>query len=243
MFAISPINTTNKIYTPSFGVYYHTLEDKAGNIIYRGDTCFFRKDFNWPKFVDFIYEKYKDVNDVQIILHACSNGEEAYSLIPVLIERLGRDAQKFFPILAKDIDATHIDLAKKGKYCMTFIEKQKACIYTNNKFDKYFNEIKLNSKEVVEPKEILKSAVKFEVGDILKDIQTIPLKNKILLARNFMPYLGREKVYEYIQSLAKNFDKTTTLVIGGFDSEYGMDYVLEKYGFKRGQVNGIFELK
>ena len=241
MFAISPINITNRNYTPSFGAYRHDVTDKVGNIIYRGDTRFFRDDINWNKLVDFLEEKYKNIDDVRIIMHACSNGEEAYSLITVLLERLGEKAEKFFPILAKDINTTHIDLAKKGRYHFDLFDKQKTNFYTNYKIDKYFNEIKIDLKTIVEPKEILKSRVNFDAGDILEDVQIIPLKNKILLARNFMPYLGREKACEYAQTLAKNFDKTTTLVIGGFDRAFGMDYLLESFGFKRTPVSGVYE--
>ena len=55
-------------------------------------------------------------------MHACSDGEEVYSFLGVLISRLRDKAAKFLPVAAKDIDAEHIKLAKKGIYNITNTE-------------------------------------------------------------------------------------------------------------------------
>lgn len=229
MLTINPINNN---YQPQFGTYFHTVKDTMGNIVYRGDTRFFRDDINWNKLVDYISHKYKDNPDVQIIMHACSNGEEAYSLIATLLTRLGEKSEKFFPIIAKDIDPVHIALAKKGVYEFTSVERPNANFYTQGNFNKYFYEQPKGRYSIVEPKEFLKNKVQFEIGDAVADAKNLSLKNKIVFARNFMPYLGRNKAYEYVEALAKNSDETTTLVIGGFDKEFCMDTLLYNCGFK-----------
>ncbi len=240
MITINPINTNNN-YRPTFGIYFHTVKDNLGNIVYRGDTRFFRGDINWNKLVDFLEEKYKNTNDVKIIMHACSNGEEAYSLITVLLERLGQNAEKFFPILAKDIDTKHINLAKTGIYDISLIEKMEAKRYIGDNFYKYFDEC--SNGKCSKPKEFIKNKVIFEWGDILEDVKTLSLKNKILLARNFMPYLGKEEIYHYVNTLAQKADESTTIIIGGFDRDFGMDTLFNRFGFKRVGTHGVFEKK
>ena len=50
------------------------------------NTCFFRICLDWINFGKFIEQKYQNVPKVNIINHACSIGEEAYSLA-IIIEK------------------------------------------------------------------------------------------------------------------------------------------------------------
>lgn len=240
MLAISPVKNNNQ---PSFGIYFHTVKDNMHNVVYRGDTRLFRDDIDWNNLVDFIDNKYRNKKDAQIIMHACSDGEEVYSLLAVLIERLGAGAEKYFPVIAKDIDPWHISLAQKGVYDMASVERPDASYYTRGNFSKYFYEYNNGKYSVVEPKEFLKKKVQFSTGDILEDIKVLPLKNKILFARNFMPYLDKEDAYAYVKTLAQNADDSTTLVIGGYDKEFDRDKLLENFGFNRTHTDCVYELK
>ena len=67
---------------------------------------------NWRMLANYITSK---ATPPKILCYACSDGSEPYSIALSLINRLGyTEAQKHFPIIAKDIDETMIKRAKSG---------------------------------------------------------------------------------------------------------------------------------
>ena len=104
------MNITNQILynkiNPTFGTY--SEERKTGPYKYWTSTKFFREDLNWNDFVFMLFQKYKGVPQVNIRCFGCSDGEEPYSLAMKLDVVLGKYAEKFFPIVAKDFDKTSI---------------------------------------------------------------------------------------------------------------------------------------
>ena len=85
-------------------------------------TSMFRNDIQWEKFADFLHSKYKDVENVNIINGACSDGSEAYSLAISLINADKEKSKKFFPINAFDIDKQILDCGINGYIYLNYEE-------------------------------------------------------------------------------------------------------------------------
>ena len=243
------VSFSSKSYTPSFGIFFHNVENQNGKLHYRGDTRICRDDIYFPEVIDYLDNKYKNVPKVNVLMHACSDGEEVYSFLGVLISRLRNKAIKFLPVTAKDIDSEHLQLAKKGIYDITNSEYQCANEAMNGDFDSYFEQIPL--KKIKDPRikyshtfkvnPDLKTLVNFEQGDILKDVNKVNFKNTVLFARNFWPYLGTQEIKQLAHTLSQKMDNSSTLIIGDFDKEYGIDEVLRSEGFVETHAENVFE--
>ena len=246
MLTMSPV----KFYNPSFGIFFNNIKDNDGNLKYRGDTRICRDDLYFPEVVDFLDKKYKDATKVNVIMHACSNGEEVYSFLGVLVSRLGEKSSKFLPVSARDFDAEHLKLAKKGVYQITKSEYMLANNYMNGNFYTYFDYLPnkiikdplLKYTNTVKVNDMLKTLVNFQQSDILEDSKRTDFKNTILFARNFWPYLSNVQRHELARTLSKNMDSSSTLIVGDFDEEEAnISALLKMYGFEETEAENVFE--
>jgi chemotaxis methyl-accepting protein methylase len=224
-----------------FKSYFNPIKNKAGLVINRGDTCLFRHDLDFDYFVDFLERKYKNTDKVNIIAHACSDGEEAYSLVYMMIKILGKDgAAKFLPIDARDIEKKHLTCAKKGLYNVDSTEFSRIEFFAGRDFYNYFDLLNVFNK--ISVRENIKDLVKFSNRNIMDDIKTLRFDNTVLLARNFWHYLELDDIYRLALNLSNKMNKSSTLVIGNYDKEYGVHKVLERYGFEEVPgINNVFE--
>ena len=246
MLAFSPV----KFYNPSFGIFFNDVNNDDGGLCYRGDTVLCRDDLYFPEVIDYLDSKYKNVSKVNVIMHACSDGEEVYSFLSVLISSLGQKAAKFLPVKAKDIDSEHLKLAQKGIYHITDSEYIMANDCMNGNFYNFFEPIpnktskdpRLKYTTAVKVDNSLKSLVMFEQRNIIEDAKKNDFKNTVLFARNFWPYLSIEERHELAKTLSKKMDKTSTLIIGDYDKEDAdIGALLRMYGFEETHVNNVFE--
>ncbi|MBO6257407.1 hypothetical protein J6N69_05170 [bacterium] len=241
--------STSKFHSPSFGMYFNDVNDVKGELKYRGDTRLCRDDLDFPAVVNFLEKKYKDVPKVNVVMHACSDGEEVYSFLGVLISKLGEKAAKFLPVCAKDIDSNHLKLAKRGVYNISRSEYKLANSNMNGDFYTYFEPMpkrgssdpRLKYTTTVKAEHSLKSLINFAQGNILEDIKNTDLKNTVLFARNFWPYLSKDEIGRLVDLLAKNTDASSTVIIGDYDKEYGIDKLLKTAGFVETEVDNVFE--
>lgn len=245
MLAITPV----KFHSPSFGIFFHDVNNEYGDIKYRGDTVLCRDDLYLPEVVDFLNDKYKKAPKVNVIMHACSDGEEVYSFLGVLISKLGLNAAKFLPVSARDIDPEHLKLAKNGVYNITNSEYIMANDHMNGAFYDYFQALpyqkpkdpRLKYTTKVKVDDSLKSFVNFERSNILEDVKKTDLKNTVLFARNFWPYLDSYEREKLASDLSKKMDSSSTLIIGDYDKMNGhVDLLLSKYGFVE-KVENVYE--
>ena len=245
MLAITPV----KFHSPSFGIFFNDVNNECGDLKYRGDTVLCRDDLYFPEVVDFLNDKYKKAPKVNVIMHACSDGEEVYSFLGVLISELGLDAAKFLPVSAKDIDSEHLKLAKKGVYNITNSEYIMANDYMNGAFSDYFQVLpykkpkdpRLKYTTAIKVNDFLKTFVNFKRSDILSDVKNADLKNTVLFARNFWPYLDSYEREKLASDLSKKMDSSSTLIIGDYDKLNGhVDLLLSKYGFVQ-KVENVYE--
>lgn len=230
---------------PIFNANRREVYDNTGKMLYKTTTYLFRDDLNWHNFIKFLDSKYKDAEKVNIIVHCCSNGPEAYSCAASLINKLGDESKKFFPILARDINSENIRHAKQfGSMGLSEYDLYCANYYLNDNIGSYFNFVPPKSGDysiAIVPKNKLKEKIHFEQGDIFKDLETIPNKNTVLMCRNFWPYLSYKKRIELAQKLSEKFDDTSLVVIGDFDRYNGaIDELLSDNGFMGTYLKNVF---
>lgn len=94
---ISPVQT----YNPAYRGNNREVFNKSGKFLYKTTTYFFREDLNWTCLAELLGEKYKTVQKVNVLNHACSNGQEPYTLAVKLIQILGKEAKNSFPYRQK----------------------------------------------------------------------------------------------------------------------------------------------
>lgn len=219
----------------SFGSIERTVynDKQEKNIKYRNNTYLFRDDLFWKEVIDNIT---KDDKPKKIYCYACSDGSEPYSIAIALISRLGWDkAQKYFPIIARDIDEKMINKAKSGK--LAFDEEELVIIryYQRNSDTKFFDIIYDNisydspfhKRGILSEK--LKSCIDFAVGDICEEASNIDYSNSVIFFRNAMPYIPKEKREKLLAVFSRNLKKTTAIVIGEYDKRMLLDPLSSVY--------------
>ncbi len=231
-------NTTGKKYASDDIM----LKKGGGNFLYSNLTWFFRSDLandisgDWSVFRKNIADFFKTAKRVNVYNFASSDGSEAYSFAISMIEELGKEADKFFPIAAYDLDKQIIDEAKKGIIncddCDIFsINKN-----TNGSIDKYFSVLQGKDFEFpycLCPNEKLRNSVRFSRGDFLEKIKRVKPKNSLILCRNFWSYIPYQKNDEAVKLLANSIDNTSLFVIGKNDRYRVVeDGNIKKYGFR-----------
>lgn len=227
-------------YTPSFK-HYAECREPVDNYKYATTTFMLRDDLDWEAFARLLDKKYKNVDNVNLINHACSDGEEPYSLALTLLAKLGKSAEKFFPIIAKDFDNTSLLFAKKGRFNINKKEHLKLertfglnlYKYLNIREDQFGIHVKVNDN--------LKERIIFQKSDILKDVENLPKENTVLLCRNFWPYMPQSSKKLLAQKLATRLDSSSLIVIGSFDISNGIDKLLEEVGFEMTEVKGVMQ--
>lgn len=195
-------------------------------------TYFFRDGIIWDKFGDFLINKYKNADNVHIYNYACSEGAEPFSLAMLLIKKLGKEkAQKFFPIIASDIDDGILKNPALGiikpsggdllKINMT-LEKDYSDFYELNEGFQVNKELR-DRVYTGKVKPILRDAVVFTQRNILNDTHNIQRDNSVVLCRNFWPYLSSDEEREKLAiGLAERLGDNSMCVIGDFDKKCGI---------------------
>lgn len=189
-------------------------------MIASNSTNFFRRDLDW-KSIGGIFNKQFPKGKVNVYDFACSDGSEAFSLVITLIEQLGeKKAQRFFPIIASDIDEEIINMATSGRIRATHddIFAMQNIIKDGN-IKKYFGVTELGGGEfLLSPKEILTKNIIFKKQGISRGLDEVQKdENNIILARNFWKYLSREEMSNATWKIGEKSNDKTLVVMGNFD--------------------------
>lgn len=210
-------------YNRELSIYTKETGQTNAKILVSNSTDFFRPDLPWNN-LGKIFNKHFPEGKVNIHNFACSDGSETYSLIISLIEQLGeKEAQRFFPIQASDVDCEIIRMANSGKinatdYDIIAIKNQ----IKDGDINKYFDVTSLGyNKNILAPKEILTKNVIFETLAMDEGLDKLKKGNNIILARNFWKYLSPESLTKTSWKLREKCDKSTLLLIGKFDLTKG----------------------
>lgn len=242
---ITLVNSVSNVCHPNFQGNRRYVYNKNGDFLYRTTTYFFRDDLNWNAFIKFISNKYKNADRVNILNHACSNGQEPYSLAAKLMQTLGEEAEKFFPIIAKDIDKENIKSAKTGRLGIKAQDLFRINHYIQDNVSAYFDKGKPENPDndlVLIPKTDLRDSVIFSQSDIFDDIKTIPQKNTIVMCRNFWPYLTPQKREILAAGLSERLDSSSLIVIGDFDF-HSVYELLKKYKIMETGIKNVYSIK
>lgn len=227
------------ISAPSFAANHRKWVNEVGTDILNS-TAFFRYDLNFDKFAQTLIDKYKGMEKVHIYNYACSDGAEPFSLAMMLIKKLGKKgAEKFFPIMASDIDEKilenpkrgivklsepEIDLMKErfGNDYLNFIQHDRQFKLDENLQDKVCNG---------RIKPILRDTVIFEKKNIVEDIKNVERENSVVICRNFFPYLSKPDRCNLAQNLYDYLGNNSMCVIGEYDNGHQIGSKLLNKGF------------
>ena len=234
---------TNKIKTTAFKSSFRSVYNDNFTLKYNTNTCFFRKDLKWLDFVNYINNKFKKTNHVNIIDYACSTGEEPSSLAMLLDMKFGEKADKFFPILAYDIEEENIKDAKRGLFKINPGEMELVEENMGDKYKDYFSEL-INTNGAIEwlsSKSNLDSKIVYTQSDIKKDILKIPRENTIFICKNFFPYLAIGEEKELVKQIANHLGSNSVVVLGNFDISHGIEKLFHKEGFVSTQQYNVLE--
>ncbi len=118
---INPISISNITTYPKRSVSFGSIErtvykNHHKDVLYKNNSFLLRKDLEWNMLAKHIIKE----NPKNIYCYACSDGSEPYSIAISLISKLGyENAQKYFPIIARDIDLDIINKASTGAIYIT----------------------------------------------------------------------------------------------------------------------------
>ena len=241
---IENITSSHKFGKTAFGYSIRMVYTPENKFKYKTTTLFFREDLWWNSLMNYLKQQYKKVPSIRTINHACSDGEETFSFAAKLICDLKDQAEKYFPIIARDIDEDNIETAKKGIYRIRDFELNNIVENTGDKFDEFFElrdiknfdyEYAKNTDKLLIVKDSLKEKVIFQQSDIVKDFRetTEPMENTLLICRNFWPYLKTDDAKELLANLSKKLKPPSTSIYGGFDVGFEISYKLRCCGFRQ----------
>lgn len=230
-------NSTIKSDDTSFGTNSRFgLLSNSVDYMYATDTTMFRRDMDWIKFAKFLNKNFQNKEKVNVICQACSDGSEAYTMAIALIETLEKNnAQKFFPIQAKDIDVENIKNAKTGLINLSQDDIDKFNKLNIN-FNKYFSKTdeKLrfrddrhsNETNTYKVNPILTECVIFNRDFLENDANMInDDSNTVFLCRNVLPYIGSYDAPKVVQTLGENLKNGSVLALGDY---YNQNFMLGK---------------
>lgn len=206
-------------FNPLVGTNSTFSRDENVKMVASNSTNFFRKDISWEN-LGKIFKKQFPKGDVKIYDFACSDGSEAYSIIIALMEQLGqKEAQRFLPIIASDVDEEIIRMANSGKIGVSEDEFPKIeDMIKKGGIEKYFIVHKTGSGYVLSPKEILSKNVVFKKETISNGLDEVDKdENNIIFCRNFWKYLPFNEMSEASWKLKEKLNDKTLVAIGDFD--------------------------
>jgi len=249
---IYSVNNTNQYPKTSFHSWTREICDPRKGVINRNNTCFFRGRII-KELAELISYEFKNLPKANIYCFGCSDGSEPLSLVMAMLSlEENLDSEKFFPIIARDVDPIAIEKAKKNDHKMTKDEKDIIDIYTNDQYYRFVKEPygepwNLNDgTPVVIKKEVL-DKVDFAVGDILKDYKEINPKNSMVIARNFWPYIEKKERDKFFKNLYEHLDAGSFVAVGDFDQkgiahklEGNLNLELLRLGFKPTFVRYVY---
>lgn len=228
---ISAINNSilykiNPIFKSTTSFYKTTTGQEIGS-----NSWMFREDINWQDSAEFEFEHFKDRDSVRVVQFASSDGSEAYTKIISLLKQNEKEAQKFLPIEAYDINPAVVNAANSGFINFInndFIRAQKANIDLKDFFTEVTTTLNIKndnmfhffdiSTTTYKVSEKLKNNVKFYHKDMFKVLEEsqdgeLPL----VLCRNLFSYLDDIDAKKAINLLGKKMLDGGLLYLGERD--------------------------
>ena len=216
------------------------------------NSWLFRDDLDWRNTTKYEAKLFKDKDKVNIEMYAASDGSEGYTKMISLYEHFGREnpeaAEKFFPIMAYDIDNEILKAAKSGLLKTCLADRMSIQMYCED-YEDYFgpadkkididNDIKLQAEKTLTVKDKLTKNIKFMHGDMFEKIKELKDEsNTILMCRNILGYFLNDKIEEFIKLASEALKSNSLFEIGDHDSKFfNIKSCMERYGFKQVMKN------
>ena len=237
---ILPINTYQNNNTPntSFG-NISQIRTNVAPYEY-ANTTFFMRD-RLRNVIHYIVNFYKDAPLVNMICHACSEGQQAFSIKFLLMSMLKERANKYI-VEGRDFDALNILSAKKGAYVVSVPEMEKMERECGFDIYKYITPCGESDNALfIKVRDYIREQVPFKKVDILKD-NDIPADNTVLFASNMWPYLPAKMQDRLAEKLANTLSPSSHIVLGSFDITNHTHKLLEKAGFIQTEFIEVMKL-
>ena len=204
------------------------LLSELANRISTNHTSFFREDAHFQVLQgtvlpELIRRKADSGNrDLRIWCAACATGEEAYTLLFILLKSLHFDYRNWRAgILATDISAAALDTARRGVYTRQRLEPVPREIV-----NLYFTPVDGDNFEV---KPEFRREVTFRRLNLINDVYPFKQQFDIIFCRNVMIYFSRGVRRRLLEKLHDWLVPGGTLFIGHSESlvgdQLGFDYV------------------
>ena len=237
---ISPVQNRISV-QQNFKANNRWVIDHLGVPVYKTTTYCFRDDLIWRDLILFLSKTYKDVPKVNVVAHACSNGMEPLSFLMALFTFAPKDAEKFLPVIAKDINKENILMAKKNSLGISFGDFHRIRDNTDCKYIQFLDIERGGNIEdfmTIKPKKILTDNIIYEQGDIFEDAKNLPKENTVLFCRNMWMYLHPYNRKRLAEKLGGQLERNSNVILGyldEIDGDAGM--YLANNGFKKVYIN------
>lgn len=234
---VLPINnynyTKNGYNAPSFNANNRWIYGLNNKPLYKTTTGMLRTDLNWEAYVRKLCNKHSLDDKVNVMIHACSNGMEAMSLLLAFLVLKPKEVDKFCPLLAKDIDYHNIEIAKNGRVEVTKEDIARINRLTDNQTNKFFNCNIFGDRLFLIPCNEIRDRIIYEQGDVFNDIEKIPNQKSVLHVRNMWQYMSLPEREALLKKMSDRFcDSSSTVVFGDYDFDYDFESMLNYYGFE-----------
>jgi chemotaxis methyl-accepting protein methylase len=148
---------------------------------------------------------------LRIFSAPCSSGQEPYS-IAMIIEELHRTRGLTIPIeiYACDIEPKIVEKAKLGRYQLQYMKG-----IPDDYVDSYFTHIE---NDIYEIKPVIKKYVTYFLHNLFKPIPSHYKKMDLILCRNLLIYISRERQLLVVNNLQKLLRPNGYLMLGKTES-------------------------
>lgn len=189
--------------------------------IYCNKSCpkswLFRNDIKWENLAAYLQKRFDSPDKVNTYIYGCPEGKEPYTMSIVLQESFKDEAEKFFPIMAKDIDEKIIADNLKAQIKPIPIKEGFQRTAKNLKTpEKYITPADNGQDGYISKK--VRDKVQFSCTNILEDIENIDNSApSIIMCRNMWPYIDSGEYDDFANRLYERLAPGSIVIIGEYD--------------------------
>lgn len=187
--------------------YKHLLDELTINV-----TQFFRDEDVYKRLRDSILPALLEAKaamgarTIRIWSAGCASGEEPYSALILLHEKLGEDRDSWnIRVVGSDIDEDSLKAARRGEY-------SECEVLEGMDRSRYFELANGHNGETYRLRDEIRKGVKFEKLDLLREWER--RHYDMILCRNVLIYFGRQVQSKIIRALHDNILHRGYLVLG-----------------------------
>lgn len=222
---ISQIDGIN--FGTTLDVYKAGFKTQCGLDTIRRTTWFGREDINWKKLTEIMDSTFARKSSVNILNTACSDGSEPYTLA-IVLDKLSKFPEKYFPIKASDMSAKIIRQNNRRRIKMYINDFKNLSSFTDNfESEEYFADLGGEDGETIlaprkiKIKESLAQKVTFCKNNLIDVINNIKDEgNTVLICRNVFPYLKLNFDLEgLIDTIGSKLKSGSLFITGKYDND------------------------